>query len=239
MLTSEKFAQEAQSLVNRGITYEEMDCQELVEHCLRQVGIKADWKGSNHMFRDMAWVGTPEECRDRYGCIPVGAWLFIWADDGGEISRGYRDGLGNASHVGVYTGQGKGAVHSSSSRGCVCESAFSGKTIRNGGWNRVGLCRLLDYGLTVEDDSPVVNLCPTCGQEIRAAYTRLLRRGSEGDDVAAVQRALIALGYDLGTYGADGEYGIYTVAAVRQFQRSRCLEVDGVVGPDTWTQLMS
>lgn len=238
MLTSEQFAQAAQELAGQGITYQEMDCQEFMEHCLRQIGINANWKGSNHMFRDMAWVGTPEECKERYGSVPVGAWLFIWEDDGGEISRGYTDGLGNASHVGAYTGQGKGAVHSSSSRGCVCESKFEGKTIRNGGWNRVGLCKLLDYGLTVKADVQAANVCPTCGQEIKLAYTRLLKRGVKGDDVAAIQRALLTLGFDLGSYGADGDFGVYTLSAVRQFQRSRCLEVDGVVGPETWAQLM-
>ena len=60
--------------------------------------------------------------------------------------RGYKDGLGNASHVGVVTGAGKGVIHASASRGCVCESEFKGKTIPNGGWNRVGLMKQLDYG---------------------------------------------------------------------------------------------
>lgn len=132
-----------------GCSYSEMDCQALLERMLRDVGVRHDWRGSNAMYRDMRWVGTPEECIRRFGSIPVGAWLFIWADDGGEKARGYRDGLGNASHVGVYTGVGAGAIHASASRGCVCESAFAGRSIP-GGWNRVGLCRLLDYGPAVE-----------------------------------------------------------------------------------------
>lgn len=223
----------------RGITYQEMDCQEFLEYCLKQIGIKADWKGSNHMYRDMEWIGTPEECAAQFGKIPVGAWLFILENDGGEVSRGYNDGLGNASHVGVYTAQGKGAVHSSSSRGCVAESKFEGKTIPNGGWNRVGLCKLLDYGLQSAAPAASVNVCPTCGHELEIQYTRLLKRGVKGDDVAAVQRVLMSMGYDMGGYGADGDFGVYTLSAVKQFQESRCLVADGVVGPETWARLMN
>lgn len=243
MLTSEKFAQVAYDLTTKGITYAEMDCHEFVEHCLRQIGIRANWKGSNHMFRDMSWIGTPEECMEQYGCIPEGALLYIWDNDGGELARGYTDGLGNASHVGVYTARGQGAAHSSASRGGVYESKFAGKTIRNGGWNRVGLCKHLDYAVTgqkaEETDVPSANVCPTCGQEIAMVYTRLLKRGVKGDDVAAVQQKLMDLGYDLGGYGADGDYGVYTFSAVRQFQKTKCLDADGIVGPETWACLMN
>ena len=155
--TGEMFAREAERLpalsipyVQGGDTLSGMDCQGLMEYCLRRLGIRKNWRGSNAMWRDMVWRGSPEECRSAFGRIPLGAFLYILKDDGGERARGYQDGLGNASHVGVYTGSGKGAVHASASRGCVAESAFSGKTVHNGGWNRVGLCAELDYGLDMK-----------------------------------------------------------------------------------------
>ena len=132
-----------------GTPYSKMDCQGFVERCLSDAGIRKDLAGSNAWYRFVlknGWVGTPEECRKRFGSIPKGAFLFILKNDGGETTRGYRDGLGNESHIGLYTGRGQGALHSSSSRGCVCESTFAGKTIRNGGWNTVGLWKELDYG---------------------------------------------------------------------------------------------
>ncbi|HBP22875.1 MAG TPA: hypothetical protein DEA08_34485 [Planctomycetes bacterium] len=58
----------------------------------------------------------------------------------------------------------------------------------------------------------------------------LLRRGSRGPTVAALQQALTQEGYPL---SADGIFGIRTEAAVRAFQGSRGLSVDGVVGPAT------
>ena len=129
-----------------GRKYEEIDCQEFIERCLREVGITLNLKGSNAWFRKMTWIGTPEECKKKFGSIPKGGFLFIHAFDGGEVKRGYTDGKGNASHIGMKTGRGKGAIHSSQSRGCVCESDFHDKTIKGGGWNTVGLWDALDYG---------------------------------------------------------------------------------------------
>jgi len=133
-----------------GRSYKEMDCQKFVEKCLADIGIRMDLPGSNPWFRKMTWTGTPEECKKRFGCVPAGAFLFILAFDGGERARGYTDILGNASHIGIVTNTGKGAIHSSQSRGEVCESAFRGKTIPNGGWNRVGLWNALSYGAKID-----------------------------------------------------------------------------------------
>ena len=135
-----------------GKPYAEMDCQEFVERCLRSAGCVLDLKGSNAWFRrvsDEGWTGTPEDCVREFGCVPEGAFLFIHAFDGGEEKRGYHDGKGNAGHIGIKTGRGKGAVHSSSSRGCVAESAFHDRTVPNGGWNMIGLWHRMDYGKTV------------------------------------------------------------------------------------------
>ena len=144
MIDAKEFARAGQKYL--GTPYSTMDCQAFVEKCLQDCGLKKDLRGSNAWYREMDWTGTPEECKKIYGSIPTGAFLFILEDDGGEIARGYKDGLGNASHIGIVTHTGKGAIHSSSSRGEVAESRFKDKTISNGGWNRVGLSRLFDYG---------------------------------------------------------------------------------------------
>lgn len=61
----------------------------------------------------------------------------------------------------------------------------------------------------------------------------MLRKGSRGSEVVALQEFLIAQGYDLGSFGADGIFGSLTDAAVRAFQESQGLTVDGIVGPNT------
>lgn len=43
--------------------------------------------------------------------IPVGALVFIVRFDGGEKKRGYNDAMGNATHVGIYLGNGQ-VIHS-------------------------------------------------------------------------------------------------------------------------------
>lgn len=135
-----------------GVSYDEMDCQKFVEKCLADCGDHTDLGGSNSWYREVrknGWVGTPEECRAKYGSVPPGAFLFILEDVSESTPSKFRnDGIGDATHIGLVTGSGKGAIHSSYSNHCVCESKFEGKTIKNGGWNRVGLWNRVDYGLT-------------------------------------------------------------------------------------------
>ena len=150
-----------------GTPYGTMDCQAFVERCLRDCGCKKDLAGSNAWFREVYHNGeilTPEECNQKYGKAPKGAFLFILKFDGGEEKRGYHDGLGNASHIGIVTGTGEGAIHSSESRGGVCESKFKNKTI-NGGWNRVGLWNQVDYTGVQPDPEPTPGPEPEPGPE--------------------------------------------------------------------------
>ena len=133
-----------------GTSYEDMDCQKFIEWCLKQCGLDKDLAGSNAWFREV-WnngvIMTPEECVKQLGTVPAGAFLFILEQDGKEPEKYKADGLGNASHIGLVTGKGKGAIHSSYTNGCVCESPFKNKTI-NGGWNRVGLYNKVAYDYT-------------------------------------------------------------------------------------------
>lgn len=64
-----------------------------------------------------------------------------------------------------------------------------------------------------------------------------LRMGSAGTEVRKMQQALLDLGYKLPRYGADGDFGAETDAAVREFQRDHHLEDDGICGPLTWAIL--
>jgi peptidoglycan hydrolase-like protein with peptidoglycan-binding domain len=65
----------------------------------------------------------------------------------------------------------------------------------------------------------------------------LLRRGDAGATVRKLQ-ALLNAGDDAGL-DVDGDFGPLTERAVRDFQASRHLAVDGIVGVQTWTALVS
>ncbi|MBI5517489.1 MAG: peptidoglycan-binding protein [Deltaproteobacteria bacterium] len=58
----------------------------------------------------------------------------------------------------------------------------------------------------------------------------LLKKGSHGDSVTALQSDLCALGYDL---SVDGIFGDDTQDAVRHLQKSFGYTVDGLVGDGT------
>lgn len=62
----------------------------------------------------------------------------------------------------------------------------------------------------------------------------VLRRGSRGEAVGDLQRALRRLGFAL---AIDDDFGPRTERAVIRFQRDRDLEPDGIVGPLTWRAL--
>lgn len=63
----------------------------------------------------------------------------------------------------------------------------------------------------------------------------ILRPGMEGDAVRLLQRRLAAKDFYRGPI--SGVFGSQTEEAVRQFQRSSNLAVDGIVGPATWGAL--
>jgi hypothetical protein len=142
-----------EQMLTEGISYDTMDCQKAVEEALNRCGIpksECDLAGSNAHYRKCRWVGTPEECLKLLGVkeVPTGAFMFIW-EESGAPSKYDGDGMGNATHIGVYLGGGR-TFNSSQSMGSVTVSTkFGGKkTVPNGGWNRVGFSDWVDCGLT-------------------------------------------------------------------------------------------
>jgi putative chitinase len=59
----------------------------------------------------------------------------------------------------------------------------------------------------------------------------ILRQGSSGPDVTALQQKLSDLGFD--PNGVDGTFGPGTRDAVIAFQQSKSLQADGIAGPQT------
>ncbi len=70
---------------------------------------------------------------------------------------------------------------------------------------------------------------------------RLIRRGQVGAEVRDVQKRLVDLGYAEAGIEAemrDGRFAAATERAVRRFQEARRLRVDGLVGDQTWLELV-
>lgn len=71
-------------------------------------------------------------------------------------------------------------------------------------------------------------------QAFSAAFFPTQSSGNRGSDVSAIQYLLQAQGQNV---TADGVFGSTTDTAVRAFQTSKGLGVDGIVGPQTWGAL--
>lgn len=68
-----------------------------------------------------------------------------------------------------------------------------------------------------------------------ASAIQNLKKGSTGDLTAVLQALLICHGYDTG--GLDGDFGIQTDKAVRDFQKENDLYCDGIAGRATFGKL--
>ena len=103
--TGKMAAAAAVALAQSYHSYQEMDCQALIEQAVRNVGGQMDCRGSNHMARSAAWLGTLENARAEGKLVP-GALLFIHEDDESGLPARYQgDGFGDFSHVGMYVGE--------------------------------------------------------------------------------------------------------------------------------------
>lgn len=68
---------------------------------------------------------------------------------------------------------------------------------------------------------------------------KVLRQGSKGNSVKALQLLLIGNNCFCGSSGADGDFGSATLSAVKKYQKLKGLSIDGIVGKNTWSALLS
>ena len=154
------YAEQAMSDRYNGIPYSKLDCQAFVERVLNDCGVRKpdgtayNWKGSNDMWRHaLSWKGTLDECRALYGDIPVGSWVFIVKNDGGEKDRGYHDNEGNATHVGIYCKHTPEQVRDSTRT-----NKRDGVGYRElKGFTHVGLPNVIDYSQTTDTKSDAID----------------------------------------------------------------------------------
>lgn len=118
------------------ILYSQEDCQGFIEQTVKRAGgTMKDYRGSNDMFRNACSTIVPLKGAK----LEPGMVLFIVEHDGKEPPQYKADGLGNASHVGWYTGGRYEVVHSGATKGRVAAS-----TLRNG-WTHAGWLKEVDY----------------------------------------------------------------------------------------------
>ena len=67
----------------------------------------------------------------------------------------------------------------------------------------------------------------------------VIEYGDKGEYVKLMQQRLIAKGYSCGIWGADGDYGNGTKAALLKMQKDNGLEQDAVCGQQSWKALLN
>ena len=105
--------------------------------------------------------------------------------------------------------------------------------VANGG----GVCKksyLLSYGRIYGYGRPIYEH----EREVCDVQITVLRKGSKGPEVKALQILLLGYGFSCGKTGADGDFGKATDSALKDYQKKNGLEADGIAGKKTWSKLL-
>lgn len=174
----------------------------------KQVGkINTDCSGLISAYTGRT-LGSAQLYSQAYARLPIATWK-AWAP--GVVT--WRQG-----HVGVYLGNGKVAEAKGINYGVVITDIEKGK------WT----CGLTFSWMTYEIVAPVSSKVITYKQ--KNPYTepnRTVYKGMVGQDVKWVQYELVEAGYKL---TIDGDFGKNTDKALRDFQKSAKIDVDGRCG---------
>ena len=153
---------------------------------------------------------------------PQPGWIMFydWQDDGKGDNTGWSD------HVGIVEKVEDGLI-------TVIEGNYDNKVQRRN--IRVNYKYIRGYGVpkydAEQEDKPTAK---TFTIELAE-----LKKGSNGEQVEALQRILSTYGYNLGNNNPyDGNFGKLTDAAVREFQADNDLPITGDVDEQTWAKLL-
>ena len=194
------------------------DCSGLFVSAFSQYGIRIS-HSSHYQYTDY--------CNER-GTLKAGK-----RSNGEEIQPGtavfvYKDDRKRYTHIGLYVGDDIVIEAASTQKGVITSLVTDKK------WNRWGMFKAVDY---TSEEAPKPEDPEHMEPEKPDTGKGNLRRGDKGSAVKELQKQLLALGYPLPKYGADGDFGKETEAAVKAFQQDNGLTADGVVGKKTWAAL--
>ena len=116
------FSEVAYGYRDSGLTYEQYDCIQFVNLVRSDCGLTTLYPGTNTLWRNgtLTWQGTIAQALNQFGSIPQSAYLFRIRpetdphyNDPPEIPpQYYMDGIGNVTHVGIFTNLGLGVMQS-------------------------------------------------------------------------------------------------------------------------------
>ena len=155
-----------------GIPHSKLDCQAAVEKALSLVGVVVNYKGSNHMWRDMVINRLSiTDARHDFGQLLPGMICFTLKHDGSEVQRGYHDNMGAAVHVGIILDNS--TCFQSGIRGTeiipISQTSF----------NKVAHCRFLYYPDLAYDEEPDDIIDPSHPMDLLEQIRQLLQEAED------------------------------------------------------------
>ena len=193
-----------------------IDCSGMFVRAFRRQGASI-YHGSNTIFRKyLARSGTIASAA---GLRP-GMAVFKWKP---VTPARFSDGLGDFCHIGLVTSVSPLRIVHASTEGMAVKADSKIGKWRYWGW-------LKDVAETSSFNSAGDSAVSTSSSVSRPT----LRTGSRGDSVRLLQTLLNRAGYEL---AIDGIFGTMTRCSVKGFQSERGLQVDGIVGKQTWAAL--
>lgn len=198
------------------------DCSSSVSGTYREMGWDIPWMRTTDMWDYAGFEDVPVVIKDGIvqnpGVLRIGDMLLF---AGTHSSRRQWGDVGHVEMVGEISGStvtlyGHGSAHPKKHEmNAYCRTRYKKKTTKT----KTGHCGLIRVRRLIRDDSTVIETT--------------IRKGAKGEDVRAMQELLIKEGYKLPRYGADGDFGSETFAALRQFQADHGLAVTGDYDPAT------
>ena len=196
------------------------DCAQLTKYACRAGG-QALVSGANSQWTKTAW-----DKKGKIDSLPDVPGVILY----------HADTNGRMTHTGVYIGSGW-AVEARAAKYGVVKTANKNRSWTHWAALPGVLDGELDKSPTQQEETKETPLeldSGASGAEVISMQT--LRNGSKGTQVKVLQWLLNTLGFDCGTI--DGDFGSKTKAAVMRFQAAKGLEVDGIVGKNTWKALL-
>ena len=190
------------------------DCRGFTDWVLKQVGVDLKGEGATSQWNTASnWKSKGE-----IGTMPQGVIVCLFYRDKNNKKSMAHTGLG-------YNG-----------KTVECSSGVQFSKTVNKKWEYWAI------PAGIGDDSGIGEPAyhePATGntQSSETSSRPTIRKGSRNKYVTECQTILQQLGYNLGICGIDGDFGTATRAAVMQFQTDHGIQVDGIVGKDTWAAL--
>ena len=195
-------------------------CAAFVSVCGRESGADMPWSTSCN--DQIAWFKSRGLWLGHVTDIKVGDIIYYDWDKIAEAKP--------ADHVGIVvdTSNGISVIEGNYGNADNGETAVSIRKISVDYPYIFGIARP-KYETTVKNET----------EKLIEISVKQLEKGCEGNGVKVLQTLLSAKGYSVGHCGADGDFGGDTDKAVKAYQKDNGLDVDGVVGQQTWNKLLS